>query len=222
MSNPETPENQPAAETTESFGDILSQYHKSHLRKAEGSKQIQATVIAVTAEAVFFDIGYKSEGILPLTALQGETLKPGDKVSVTVKGRDPDGYYELSRFKVERPMDWTALEKAFADKASVLGTVTAVVKGGFSVDVGVRAFMPASRSGVRDAAEMENLVGQEIRCRIIKLDVSDEDVVVDRRAVAEEEERSAKDRLYSQIKEGETVSGTVRRHRWGRCAAARW
>jgi small subunit ribosomal protein S1 len=210
MSNPETPENQPAAETTESFGDILSQYQKSHLRKAEGSKQIQATVIAVTAEAVFFDIGYKSEGILPLTALQGETLKPGDKVSVTVKGRDPDGYYELSRFKVERPMDWTALEKAFADKASVLGTVTAVVKGGFSVDVGVRAFMPASRSGVRDAAEMENLVGQEIRCRIIKLDVSDEDVVVDRRAVAEEEERSAKDRLYSQIKEGETVSGTVR------------
>jgi small subunit ribosomal protein S1 len=210
MSNPETPENQPALDTTESFGDILSQYQKSHVRKAEGGKQIQATVIAVTAEAVFFDIGYKSEGILPLTALQGETLKPGDKVSVSVKGRDPDGYYELSRFKVEQPMDWTALEKAFADKAAVLGKVTAVVKGGFSVDVGVRAFMPASRSGVRDAAEMENLVGQEIRCRIIKLDVADEDVVVDRRTVAEEEERSAKDHLYSQIKEGETVSGTVR------------
>jgi len=167
-------------------------------------------VIAVTDEAVFFDIGYKSEGILPLAALQGETLKPGDKALVTVKGRDLDGYYELSRFKVERPMDWTALEKAFADKSSILGTVTAVVKGGFSVDVGVRAFMPASRSGVRDAAEMEKLVGQEIRCRIIKLDVTDEDVVVDRRAVAEEEERSAKDRLYSQIKEGDTVTGTVR------------
>ena len=167
-------------------------------------------MIAVNAESVFFDIGYKSEGILPLTALQGETLKPGDKALVTVKGRDLDGYYELSRFKVERPMDWSALEKAFADKSSILGTVTAVVKGGFSVDVGVRAFMPASRSGVRDAADMEKLVGQEIRCRIIKLDVADEDVVVDRRAVAEEEERSAKDRLYSQIKEGDTVSGTVR------------
>jgi len=129
---------------------------------------------------------------------------------VTVKGRDPDGYYQLSRFKVERPTDWDALEKAFADKAAVLATVTAVVKGGFSVHVGVRAFMPASRSGVRDAAEMENLVGQEIRCRIIKLDVTDEDVVVDRRVVAEEEERSAKDRLYSRIEEGATVSGTVR------------
>src|SRR6202008_2341406 len=197
-------------ESKESFGDILSQFQKSHSRKAEGGKQLEGTVIAVTAEAVFFDIGYKSEGILPLTALQGETLKPGDKALVTVKGRDLDGYYELSRFKVERPMDWSALEKAFADKAAVLGTVTAVVKGGFSVDVGVRAFMPASRSGVREAADMEKLVGQEVRCRIIKLDVTDEDVVVDRRAVAEEEERSAKDRLYSQMREGDTVTGTVR------------
>ena len=210
MSNPETPETQPAVESTESFGDILSQYTKSSSRKTEGSRQLQATVIAVNAEAVFFDIGYKSEGMLPLAALQGETLKPGDKALVTVKGRDLDGYYELSRFKVERPMDWSALEKAFADKTTVLGTVTGVIKGGFSVDVGVRAFMPASRGGVRDAADMEKLVGQEIRCRIIKLDVTDEDVVVDRRAVAEEEERSAKDKFFSQIKEGETVSGNVR------------
>jgi small subunit ribosomal protein S1 len=209
-SNSETPETQTAVEGTESFGDILSQFQKSHSRKTEGSRQLQATVIALNAESVFFDIGYKSEGILPLAALQGETLKPGDKCLVTVKGRDLDGYYELSRFKVERPMDWSALEKAFADKASVLGTVTGVIKGGFSVDVGVRAFMPASRSGVRDAAEMEKLVGQEIRCRIIKLDVTDEDVVVDRRVVAEEEERSAKDKFYSQVKEGEAVSGTVR------------
>jgi len=208
-SKPEIQKQQPA-ETAESFGEIFSQYQKSHSRKAEGSRQIEATVIAVTAEAVYFDIGYKSEGILPIAALQGEALKPGDKILTTVKGRDPDGYYELSRFKVERPMDWSALEKSFADKAAILGTVTAVVKGGFSVDVGVRAFMPASRSGVRDAAEMENLVGQEIRCRIIKLDVADEDVVVDRRAVAEEEERSAKDRLYSQMREGDTVTGTVR------------
>jgi small subunit ribosomal protein S1 len=78
------------------------------------------------------------------------------------------------------------------------------------VDVGVRAFMPGSRSGARDATEMEKLVGQEIRCRIIKLDVTDEDVVVDRRVVTEEEERSGKERRYSEVKEGETVHGTVR------------
>src|SRR5271166_941660 len=203
-------ETQPVAENAESFGDVLSQFQRSHSHKTEGSRQLQATVIAVNAESIFFDIGYKSEGILPLAALQGETLKPGDKALVTVKGRDLDGYYELSRFKVERPMDWSALEKAFADKSSMLGTVTAVVKGGFSVDVGVRAFMPASRSGVRDATDMEKLVGQEIRCRIIKLDVADEDLVVDRRVVAEEEERALKSRRYSEVKEGETVRGEVR------------
>ncbi|HKF04876.1 MAG TPA: S1 RNA-binding domain-containing protein [Candidatus Sulfotelmatobacter sp.] len=212
MSDPQNSNslNLPETETTESFGEILSKFQKSHSHKTEDARQLEGTVISVTAESVFFDIGFKSEGILPVTALQGETLKPGDKALVTVKGRDLDGYYELSRFKVERPMDWSALEKAFADKSSVLGTVTAVVKGGFSVDVGVRAFMPASRSGVREAADMEKLVGQEIRCRIIKLDVADEDVVVDRRAVAEEEERAAKDRLYGQIKEGDTVTATVR------------
>jgi small subunit ribosomal protein S1 len=84
------------------------------------------------------------------------------------------------------------------------------VKGGLNVDVGVRAFMPASRSGARDAGEMEKLIEQEIRCRIIKLDAADEDVVVDRRAVLEEEEQSAKQRRYSDLREGDVVTGTVR------------
>ena len=208
--NQQTPQTQPVTEPTESFGDILSQFQKTHSHRTEGGRQLEGTVIAVTDESVFFDIGYKSEGILPLSALQGETLTAGDKALVTVKGRDLDGYYELSRFKVERPTDWSAFEKAFVDKSAILGTVTAVVKGGFSVDVGIRAFMPASRSGVRDTAEMPNLVGQEIRCRIIKLDVADEDVVVDRRVVAEEEERTEREKVYGQIKEGDKLPGTVR------------
>jgi small subunit ribosomal protein S1 len=213
MSNRSTPESQPATEPNESFRDIFSQYEKSHARKAEDrGKQLEGTVIAISAESVFVDIGFKSEGILPLSAFpsNGETVKAGDKLRVSVTGRDPEGYYELSLSKVEQPRDWPALEQAFAEKATIVGTVTGVVKGGLSVDVGVCAFMPASRSGVRDAAEMEKLVGQEIRCRIIKLEVTDEDVVVDRRAIAEEEERSTKDRRYSEIRVGETVHGTVR------------
>jgi small subunit ribosomal protein S1 len=213
MSNPIVPEPQPVAESNESFKDILSQYEKTQSRKKEdGGKQIEGTVIAVSAESVFFDIGFKTEGIIPLSVFQGagETVKPGDKMPVSVKGRDPEGYYELSRQEIAQPRDWSSLERAFADKATIVGTVTGVIKGGFSVDVGVRAFMPASRSGVRDAAEMEKLVGQEIRCRIIKLDATEEDVVVDRRALAEEEERGVKERRYSEIREGETVRGTVR------------
>ena len=211
MSNPSAPEPHPVAEPNESFEDILSQYEKTHSRKKEdGGKQLEGTVIAVSAESVFFDIGFKTEGIIPLAAFQGEAVKPGDKMPVSVRGRDLEGYYELSRQKIAQPRDWSSLERAFADKATIVGTVTGVIKGGFSVDVGVRAFMPASRSGVRDAADMEKLVGQEIRCRIIKLDATEEDVVVDRRALAEEEERGVKERRYSEIREGEIVRGTVR------------
>ena len=207
------PDSQPSNEPNESFGDILSQYEQSHShRPATGEKGFEGTIIAVNDESVFLDIGYKTEGIVPLADFlsAGETPKPGDKIPVSIKGRDSEGYYELSRLKVDRPKDWSSLEKAFADKASIAGTVTAVVKGGLSVDLGVRAFMPASRSGARDAADIEKLVGQEIQCRIIKLDVADEDVVVDRRAVLEDEEKVAKERLFSEVKEGETLEGTVR------------
>jgi small subunit ribosomal protein S1 len=210
MSDPSIPEPQATVESTESFGDLLTQFEKSHARQGEGGKQIEGKVINVSAELVLVDIGFKSEGILPLTVFQGAAVKPGDKLLVSVTGRDPEGYYQLSRSRVERPKDWASLEQAFTNRATIVGTVTAVVKGGLSVDVGVRAFMPASRSGARDASEMEKLVEQQIRCRIIKLDVADEDVVVDRRVVAEEEERSVKERRYADLKEGDTLSGTVR------------
>src|SRR4051812_4836793 len=209
ISNPNIPE--ATADDSESFGELLSQYEKSHSPKGDdGRKQLEGTVIKVSADTVFLDIGYKSEGILPLAVFQGGEVKPGDKMLVSVKGRDLEGYYELSRGKISRPTDWASLEAAFAEKAVIVGTVTGAIKGGLSVDVGVRAFMPASRSGVRDSAELEKLVGQEIRCRIIKLDVGDEDVVVDRRSVAEEEERAGQDRRYSELKEGNTVNGSVR------------
>src|SRR5579862_5655830 len=211
MPNPTTPDTSMPNDSTESFGEIFSQYEKSRSRKTEAdAKGRQGTVVAVTADSVLVDIGYKTEGILPLTAFNGETVNVGDKLIVSIKGRDPEGYYQLTRGKSERPKDWASLERAFAEKAIIVGTVTGVVKGGLSVDVGVRAFMPASRSGARDAAEMEKLVEQEIRCRITKLDVADEDVVVDRRAVLEEEERATKDRRYSEVKEGAVLSGTVR------------
>src|SRR6478736_1632524 len=211
MSNPNIPESPTKAESSESFGSILSQFERSHRPKAvEGLRE--GTVVSLSSDSVFIDLGFKTEGVLPLSEIQGdrETVKPGDKLQVTIKGRDPEGYYQLTLSKAARPTDWAALERAFANKATIVGTVSGVIKGGLSVDVGVRAFMPASRSGARDAAEMEKLVGQEIRCRIIKLDVADEDVVVDRRAVLEEEERATKDKRYSEVKEGETVHGTVR------------
>ena len=219
MSNPRTlaedPETGSASlasptEFAESFGDILSQFEQSHAHRPT-SGPLEGTVIAVTGDSIFVDIGFKIEGILPVADFHdGETIKAGDRIPVSIKGRHAEGYYELSRLKVERPKDWASLARAFADQTAIAGSVTGVVKGGVSVDIGVRAFMPASRSGTKDVPEMEKLVGQEIRCRIIKLDVADEDVVVDRRAVLEEEERAVKERRYLEIHEGDQVTGAIR------------
>ena len=225
MTNENAPENQPTPaispeaapqppeEPTENFGDLLAAFEKSHTHKAEGGqKQLQGTVISVSADQVFLDIGYKTEGVLPRTAFDNnaDEVAPGQSFPVSVTGRNQEGYYELSRFKVAQPRDWSALEEAFAQKLAVVGVVTGVVKGGLNVDVGVRAFMPASRSGTRDAAELEKMVGQQITCRITKLDVTDEDVVVDRRVVLEEQARSAAADRHAAMKEGDTVPGTVR------------
>ena len=211
MSDPRTPDttaNSP--EETESFADLLNQFEKAHHKPKDDNRQLEGTVIKVSDDTVYLDIGYKSEGTLPVAALRGEAVKPGDKLFVSVKGRDPEGYYELSRGKVARPTDWASLEKAFTEKSTIMGTVTGAIKGGVTVDIGVRAFMPASRSATKDAAELEKLVGSEIKCRIIKIDVADEDVVVDRRAVVEEEERAGKEQRFSELAVGNIVNGTVR------------
>jgi small subunit ribosomal protein S1 len=200
-------------EPQEDFGALLKAFEKSHSHKADaGAKQLKGTVVSVSAEQVFVDIGYKTEGVLPRTAFDknADEVKAGDSVAVSVTGRNEEGYYELTRFKVAQPRDWSALEAAFADKTAVVGTVTEVVKGGLRVDVGVRAFMPASRSGTRDAAELEKLVGTEITCRITKLDVTDEDVVVDRRVVLEEQARGLAEDRRAAMNVGDTVMGTVR------------
>jgi small subunit ribosomal protein S1 len=211
MADPKSEQSTSATDSNASFGNLLAEFERDHTTKTQqGSRE--GTVVSISADSVFLDIGFKTEGVLPRAELgtDRDSIKAGDRLQVTIKGRDPEGYYQLTRGRVVRATDWSTLEKAFAEKTPIVGTVTATVKGGLSVDVGVRAFMPASRSGARDASELEKLVEQEIRCRIIKLDSADEDVVVDRRAVLEEEEQAAKHRRYSDLHEGDIVSGSVR------------
>jgi len=170
-------------------------------------------VVSVTPESVFVDLGRKMDGVLPTEFFRepsgGLSIKIGDKLLVSITGTE-DGSYTLSTVKVERPRDWSALERAFSEKRPIGGVVTELVKGGLRVDVGAKAFMPASRSGAKDQAEMERLVGQDIECRIIKLDTASEDVVVDRRAVLEEKEAQTRQQKLAELKEGAVVRGTVR------------
>jgi small subunit ribosomal protein S1 len=208
------PERQNPPEAESSFGDILNEFEQSHTHDTDGEKGRDATVVAVNEENVFFDIGQKTEGVMPAALLRDDKgpipVKPGDVIQVSVKGRNEEGYYQLSLIRIDRPKDWSNLQKAFDEKLTIAATVTGVIKGGLSIDVGVRAFMPASRSGARDIPEMQTLVGQEIACRVIKLDTEKEDVVVDRRVVLEEERSKAKEEKLSGLKVGMVVHGTVR------------
>jgi small subunit ribosomal protein S1 len=206
-------EAQQQEDSAESFGSVLSQFEKEHADQSKSaSAQKEGIVVSLSDDQVFLDIGLKVEGALLRSEFRDNAanLSPGDKIPVSIKGRTEEGYYALSLSKVAQPVDWASIEKAFTERTAVVGTVTGVVKGGLTVDVGLRAFMPASRSGTRDAAELEKLVGQEIVCRIVKLDVAEEDVVVDRRAILEEQSRELQQQRYAEIKQGDVVTGQVR------------
>ncbi len=211
-----------------SFADILAEFEKS-IRKARTksggpakgkgrnrppASTLRGVVVGVADDFILVDYGAKSEGMIPSADLLDDegklSVKRGDTFDVAVTGYNKDGMATLSRVVGPRPRDWDGLKRAFDEKQIIAGRVTACVKGGLTVDVGARAFMPASRSGVRGAEEMEKLVGQEIRCRIIKLDVDNEDVVVDRRSVMEEEANQVRQNTIAGLEEGATVRGTVR------------
>jgi small subunit ribosomal protein S1 len=194
------------------FAEILSSFERQHADE-RGSETVTGTVVSVLPETILIDIGRKIEGSLPLAKwreIENAEPKPGASIVVSVGPRNEEGYYGLSTVKVSRPKDWSGLQAAFAEKRTIAGTVVEQVKGGFRVDIGVRAFMPASRSGVREMTEMQGLVGQEIQCRITKLDVEKADVVVDRRVVVEEEQARRRQEALQELHEGAVVRGRVR------------
>jgi small subunit ribosomal protein S1 len=215
MSNEKSVHLEPAEDTNSlenaSFADILSSFEQQH--HEEAGKPILGTIVSVGPVSLLVDIGRKIEGSLQLSKWrESETVepKPGDSITVSVGPRNEEGYYELSTVRVERPKDWTSLQAAFTAKQVIAGVVEEQIKGGFRVNVGVRAFLPASRSGVREADDMAKLVGQEIQCRITKLDTEKEDIVVDRRGVLEEEQNKKRDETFLNLKEGQILRGRVR------------
>ena len=202
-----------SAEETSSFAEMLSSFEQQQHTDAARGETVNGIIVSVLPETILVDVGRKIEGSLLLARWreteEGEP-KVGAPVAVAVGPRNEEGYYELSTVKVERPRDWSALQTAFTEKHTIAGTVVEQVKGGFRLDIGVRAFMPASRSGVREADDMPKLVGQEIQCRITKLDTDKEDIVVDRRVVLEEQEALRRQQALSGLQEGAVVRGRVR------------
>lgn len=205
----------PETVSEESFPDLLAKFESQRQESAvQGDGVLTGAVVSICDDGFFVDIGRKSEAFLPFESRSEETgdskLIVGDSVNVSIAGRSPDGYLLLSRVIAERPKNWEQFELAFSTGAAIAGNVTGVTKGGLTVDIGVRAFMPASRSGIKDNSEMEKLIGADIRCRIIDLDVENENVVVDRRILLEEEKERQRKDAVARLELGAVVKGTVR------------
>ena len=179
------------------------------------SDVLKGMVVGKRGDGVFVDIGQKSEAFLPLDPQEDpdeedEQLEVGQTIEVVIVGQSRDGYPLLNSLNTQRPKGWAQLEAAFHSRGSVLGKVTGTIKGGLSVDVGVRAFMPASRSGERTEEGLQGLVGQQVRARIVQFDEADRNVVLDRRAILEEERAKKREEVLSSLSRGDRVHGTVR------------
>lgn len=195
------------------YGAIVRSVEAAPVReKSAAPGVLSGTVVGLRADGVFVDIGRKSEAFLPLTPgdEEQEPLKVGDKLEVTISGSSSEGYALLQNLKAQRPKGWTQLEAAFASGGNVVGKVSEVVRGGLAVDVGVRAFLPGSRSGERTDEALQALLGKDIQARIVQLDEDDRNVVLDRRVVLEEERMHRRLETLAGLKLGDTVSGVVR------------
>src|SRR6185369_9795532 len=174
----------------EDYESLLDDY--SHFAPPAEGEVLQGRVVKVTAKDVIVDFGYKSEGLVPIEqfidASGTVTVHAGDVVDVMVDhGERPEGYVLLSHAKAARLRVWDNLEAAFNDQLIISGHVLGHVKGGLSVDVGIKGFMPGSQADPRPLHNLDSLIGQDIPVKIIKLNRRRGNVVVSRKLAVEQE-----------------------------------
>lgn len=177
---------------------------------------VDGTVVAIEKGFVYVDAGLKSEARIPAEEFQnaqGELeVKVGDIVKVALDAvEDGNGETKLSREKAVRHESWIELEKAYEDKATVVGLINGKVKGGFTVELnGVRAFLPGSLVDTRPMRDTSHLEGKELEFKVIKLDQKRNNVVVSRRAVIESENSQEREQILESLEEGAEVKGVVK------------
>ena len=175
---------------------------------------VTGTVVKVTDKHVVVDIGLKSEGLIPIEQvldLQGNPkFKVGDTVDVVVEREEAEGGYLVSHEKALRHKIWDKLEKAANDKTPVKGLVVSRVKGGLTVDIGIKAFLPGSQIEVRPVRNLDGYIGTEIEVRVIKLNKKRGNVVISRKEILEEEQNAKKSVTLATLEEGSVLTGTVK------------
>jgi small subunit ribosomal protein S1 len=199
--------------SSEDYEQLLDQYQFSAKEITPG-KIIKGKVIKVTPTGVLVDIGFKSEGVVPVedfvdTDLQ--KLRPGDEVEAILEKTDArDGYLLLSKKRADRLRALDHLEKAFYSHGFINGKISEKIRNGYTVDVGLDAFLPDSHADVRHVREPDSMLGKSYKFKVIKFDRKTENAVLSRKLFLQDEREKKKRRVFSRLVKGERIKGHVR------------
>jgi small subunit ribosomal protein S1 len=201
----------PRREEVEDFGALF----ENSLRTIKPGEVVRGHVVQVTRDYVTVDIGYKSEGQIPIQEFLSRDgaveVSQGDEVDVYFDSSEGEnGGIALSRSRAEQLKVWTDIERAYQASSTVEGTIVGKVKGGLKVDIGVSAFLPGSHADIRPARNLDRYIGQRGRFAILKFNRSRGNVVVSRRAVMEREREVLKEETLKVLEEGVILEGQVK------------
>jgi small subunit ribosomal protein S1 len=194
-------------------GERMEDWFHEELSDFEEGEVVRGRIVQVRGGEVLVDVGYKSEGTIPLEEFvrAGSVPEVGDEIEVYLEAKeDAEGLIVLSKDRADKIKVWDTVSRAYEKGMAVEGRVMEVVKGGLAVDVGVRAFLPGSQVDLRPAKNLASLVGQTIRAKVIKLNRRRGNVVLSRRALLEEEREERKRHTLSVLHEGLVLTGTVK------------
>ena len=197
-------------------GQIVPNYDATIVPFEEGDV-VSGRVVQIDQDEVLVDIGYKSEGVIPLNELSiRKSVDPHDEVemgeevdALVLTKEDQDGRLLLSKKRARFEKAWRKIEAAAESGEPVEGTVIEVVKGGLIIDLGVRGFLPASLVDIRRVQNLDEFLGQKIECKVIELNRSRNNVVLSRRAVLEEERKEVRQQILGRLQPGQEVEGKI-------------
>jgi len=201
-------------DSSESMEDLMDLYEESFKRFAEG-EVVTGRIISIDKDYVLVDIGYKSEGQIRISEFMDENgdvkAEVEDSVEVMVEWwDDEEERVILSKEKAANVKVWDEIKKTYDADGFIEGVVTSRVKGGFSIDVGVQAFLPGSQAGLRPIRNMDELVGQKFDFKILKYNRKRSNIVLSRRAILEKEREEKRSATLESIAEGNVVEGVVK------------
>ena len=178
----------------------------------EQDKIIQGKIVNIIGDSAIIDVGYKSEGAVPLEQFDNASeLSVGDEVEVLLESvEDEDGLVALSKRKADRQRGWERVVATNKEGDEVTGKVIRKIKGGLLIEIGVPVFLPASQIGIRRTGDISEYIGQEMTCKIIKIDEARMNIVVSRRRLIEEQRESQKMELLDGIEVGQVRKGVVK------------